>query len=146
LLPAFRNRRLDRIGPADLERLYAQLLEGTVSGLRRPLSAVTVYKVHSLARGVMATAVRWGWLPNNPANRAKPPRARVTSTTVPSVEEVVRALAAAIGVSDQLHVFLWLSVALGTRRSETCALRWGDIDFDNGAIRVCRSTAGSSVG
>jgi integrase len=141
LLPAFRNRRLDRIGPADLERLYALLLEGTAPGLARPLSAVTVYKVHSLARGVMATAVRWGWMPNNPASRAKAPRARVTPATVPSVEDVVRALDAASQIDEELHVFLWLSVALGTRRSETCALRWGDVDFDRGAIKVCRTLA-----
>jgi integrase len=141
LLPAFRNRRLDRIGPADLERLYAQLLEGTAPGLKHPLSAVTVYKVHSLARAVMATAVRWGWMPNNPATRSRPPRARVTPAVVPSVEDVVRALKAASQVSEDLHVFLWLSAALGTRRSETCALRWGDVDFEGGAVRVCRTLA-----
>ena len=141
LLPAFRNRRLDRIGPADLERLYAQLLDGTAPGLARPLSALTVYKVHSLARVVMGTAVRWGWIPNNPASRAKPPRARVTPAEVPSVEDVVRVLEAASKVSEELHVFLWLSVALGTRRSETCALQWGDIDFERQAIRICRTLA-----
>jgi hypothetical protein len=58
LLPVFRHRRLDRIGPADLDRLYVQLLDGSAPGLTRPLSAITVYKVHSLARGLMATAVR----------------------------------------------------------------------------------------
>jgi hypothetical protein len=122
LLPVLKHRRLDRIGPADLERLYAQLLEGTATGLERPLSALTVYKVHSLARGVMATAVRWGWMPNNPDTRAKPPRARVMPAEVPTVEDVVRALKAASEVSEELHVFLWLSVALGTRRADCHSL------------------------
>lgn len=141
LLPAFRDRRLARIGPADLERLYAQLLDGTAPGLIRPLSALTVYKVHSLARVVMGTAVRWGWMPNNPAGRAKPPRARVAPAKVPSTEDVVRILDAASEVSEEMHIFLWLSVALGTRRSETCALQWGDIDFERQAIRICRALA-----
>jgi integrase len=141
LLPVFRHRRLDRIGPADLERLYAQLLEGTAPGVERALSALTVYKVHSLARGVMATAVRWGWIPNNPVTRAKPPRATVTPPMVPSVEDVVRALETASKVSEELHVFLWLSVALGTRRSETCALRWSDVDLEAGAVRISRTLA-----
>jgi hypothetical protein len=90
LLPEFRNRRLDRIGPADLERLYGQLLDGAAPGLARPLSAVTVYKVHSLASGLMATGVRWCWIQNNPAGRAKPPRARLTPVGVPSVDDVIR--------------------------------------------------------
>ena len=141
LLPAFRLRRLDRIGPADLERLYAQLLEGTAPGRARPLSAITVYKVHSLARALMATAVRWGWIQQNPASRAKPPRARVTPPEVPSVDDVLRALEAASNVSEELHVFVWLSVALGTRRSETCALQWADVDLEGRAIRVCRTLA-----
>ena len=141
LLPALRQRRLDRIGPADLERLYSQLLEGTAPGLQRPLSSLTVYKVHSLVRGVMATGARWGWIGSNPASRARPPRPRVAPTTVPSAEDVSRVLEAASLISDELHVFLWLSVALGTRRSETCALRWGDVDLDTGSIRVCRTLA-----
>ena len=141
LLPTLRQRRLDRIGPADLERLYSQLLEGTTPGLRGPLSALTVYKVHSLIKGVMATAVRWGWIATNPASRAKAPRARVAPAKAPSVEDVSRALEAASTISEELHVFLWLSVALGTRRSETCALRWDDVDLDAGCVRVCRTLA-----
>jgi hypothetical protein len=111
LLPAFGNRRLDRIGPAELERVYGQLLDSAAPRLARPLSAATVYKVHNPARALMTTAVRWGWMQNNPASRAKPPRARVKPAVAPSVEDGARALDAASEVSEELHVFLWLSVA-----------------------------------
>jgi integrase len=38
-------------------------------------------------------------------------------------------------------VFLRLSAALGTRRSETAALHWCDIDFDAGDVHVHRGLA-----
>jgi integrase len=59
----------------------------------------------------------------------------------PEPGDVERALHAAQLVSDELHVFVWLSVALGTRRSETCALRWDDIDLEFGTVAVRHSLA-----
>jgi integrase len=141
LLPTFGHRRADRITPAELERWYAQLLDGKARAAPRPLSAQTIRKVHHLMSSILSTAVRWGWLTANPAERTRPPRAKAAVVNPPEPGDVERALHAAQLVSDELHVFLWLSVALGTRRSETCALRWDDIDLEFGTVAVRHSLA-----
>jgi integrase len=141
LLPTFGHRRTDRITPAELDRWYAQLLDGKARVAVQPLSAVTIRKIHNLISAILATAVRWGWLTANPAERTRPPRARSGVVNPPEPADVERALRAAKLVSDELHVFLWLSVALGTRRSETGALRWNDIDLESATVSVVHSLA-----
>ena len=42
---------------------------------------------------------------------------------------------------DRLRVVAWLAVATGMRRGELLALRWLDVDLDNGALRITRSLA-----
>ena len=45
----------------------------------------------------------------------------------------------ALEFDDELHLFLRLSAALGTRRGETAALRWCDVDLDAGDVHVHRA-------
>lgn len=139
LLPTFGNRRIDKIKPADIERWYGQLIRGSASDGRRPLSPVTIRKIHNLASAILAAGVRWGWLPSNPIGQTRPPRGTTANFEPPEPETVSRALAVAAEVNPELHVFLRLSVALGTRRSETAGLRWSDLDFDAREVHVQRA-------
>lgn len=45
------------------------------------------------------------------------------------------------------HLACWLQVAVatGARRGEICALRWGDIDFDDRAVRIERSVSATKA-
>jgi integrase len=53
----------------------------------------------------------------------------------------LRALAAAEAADPELHVFLRFSAAVGTRRSETGALQWSDLDLDQGEVTIRRALA-----
>jgi integrase len=141
ILPTFGPRRIDKIKPLELARRYAQLVAGTTPASTRRLSALTVKKVHTLLSGIFSAAVRWGWLPVSPLERARSPRAVLKSIRAPEPEEIALALEAAEATDQELHVFLRLSAALGTRRSETAALHWCDIDLGNRDVHVHRGLA-----
>lgn len=136
VLPAFGSRRIDKIKPLELERWYAKLIAGPP-----PLSPLTVRKIHTLLSGILSTAVRWGWLSMSPLARVRAPRAVLKAMRAPEPEEIALALQAAQEFDEELHVFLRLSAALGTRRGETAALHWCDIDLDAGDVHVHRGLA-----
>ena len=92
----------------------------------------------------------------NPAELAKPPRVQVESVQPYTVEEVRAILAAA---SDQPNGARWaIALALGLRQGEVLGLRWADVDFEQGLLRVqstrlrpiydhgCGGTCGKAAG
>jgi len=136
VLPTFGSRRIDKLKPLELERWYAKLMAGPP-----PLSPLTVRKIHTLLAGILSTAVRWGWLPVSPLAHVRAPKAVLKAMRAPEPEEIALALQVAEEFDEELHVFLRLSAALGTRRGETAALHWCDIDLDSGDIHVHRGLA-----
>ncbi|WP_052351577.1 tyrosine-type recombinase/integrase [Deinococcus pimensis] len=60
-------------------------------------------------------------------------RERATDKAL-SEDEMLRFLAAASG--DAMHPLLYLMFSLGVRRGEALGLRWRDVDFTTGAIRI----------
>ena len=141
IIPTLGRRRIDKIKPADLDRWYAQLAAGTAPTSRNPMRAQSVRNVHNLLSGRFSTAVRWGWLPVSPVAKTRPPRGPSVTFEAPEVDDVARALAAAEAADPELHAFLRFSAAVGTRRSETGALRWSDLDLDQGEVAIRRALA-----
>jgi len=136
VLPTFGSRRIDKLKPLELARWYEKLVAGPP-----PLSPLTVRKIHTLLAGILSTAVRWGWLPVSPLAHVRAPKAVLKAMRAPEPEEIALALQVAEEFDEELHVFLRLSAALGTRRGETAALHWCDIDLDSGDIHVHRGLA-----
>ena len=58
ILPTLGQRRLRRLRPEDLERLYDSMLHPADG--KRPLAPKTVYEVHLIVRGALDHAVRRG--------------------------------------------------------------------------------------
>ncbi len=137
ILPTLGRKRLRRLRPQDLERLYDSLLhpsDGT-----RPLSPKTVYEVHLIVRGALDHAVRRGLVNRNVALAASAPRLRA----IPSIEqhawtseELQAFLRAAAG--HRLFPALWLSANTGLRRSELLGLCWSDLDLKHARLSINR--------
>ncbi len=126
------TRSVEKIGPVDLDDLYARLrTEG--------LSAKTIRNVHGLVRRALSQAVRWGWIRQNPATLATPPRLRCPAVTPPGADDVRQLLTAAFESDPTLGTFLWLAATTGARRGELGGLRWSDIDFDKGQLVIERA-------
>ncbi|MEJ7655073.1 MAG: N-terminal phage integrase SAM-like domain-containing protein, partial [Chloroflexia bacterium] len=73
ILPALGGVKLERLSPADLQKLYGELLaHGGAGG--GPLSPRTVRHVHTYLHGCLGQALKWGLVPRNVADLVSPPR------------------------------------------------------------------------
>jgi integrase len=105
----------------------------------RPLAASTVRQVHAIVRQALGQAVKWGWLPSNPALLASPPSVPQRQVAPPSPEDLARLINAAWAADPDFGALLWLDMTTGARRGELCALRWPDVDLDGGVLRIARA-------
>lgn len=106
----------------------------------RPLSASTIRQIHFILSGAFKRAVRWRWVAINPMTQAEPPAAPTANPQPPSAKEAAVILNEAWRDPDW-GAFVWVAMTTGARRGELCALRWHDVDLENGAVRVARSVA-----
>ena len=57
----------------------------------------------------------------------------------PSPDEVRRVVEAAESIEPTLASLLLLAALTGARRGELCALRWSDVEWQDGTLRIARS-------
>jgi len=79
-------------------------------------------------------AVRFNLIPFNPASRVDPPKIRQKEITPLDAEQARRFLHA--GREDRFEALYVLSLTMGLRMEEALGLRWADVDFDAGTLRV----------
>ncbi|MCZ7538136.1 MAG: site-specific integrase [Acidimicrobiia bacterium] len=137
VLPVLGQRPLQQIKPAMLDRLYADLLERGNHREKGGLSAKTVRYIHTTVRKALGDAVDAELIARNPAERAKPPRPRASTTKdlrFWEPDELARFLN---HVAGSRLAALWRLLGMtGMRRGEVLGLRWSDIDFDNARLSV----------
>jgi integrase len=138
VVPRIGDIRLQKLSPAELNRLYGELLERGARG-GKPLGAVTTRKVHRLLHRALRHAVKWGRVSRNVAAATDPPRA---------ARPVVRAWAPADvqkfldhTAEDRLTALWTLLLTTGLRRAEALGLAWKDVDLDAGRLTVCQTLA-----
>ena len=130
LLDGLGKRELRKLSPHDLDTYYqAQLVAG--------LAPRTVRLHHSILSGALTQAVKWQWIPQNPAQYATPPKLPRGQKFIPEVEQVRRLLTEAQEI-PVLGTAVALAAITGARRGELCGLRWGDVDWDAGTLLIER--------
>jgi len=135
LVPSFGQTTVDRIDVRAVERFVA--VERRAG--RAPKS---IRNYLGVLHSIFELAIEHGWATTNPVKRATKPEA-VESTEIRflSVEEVEALLG---GVPDDdlgaVEGPLYLTAVMsGLRQGELLGLRWGDVDWAAGKIRVRRS-------
>jgi integrase len=126
-----------RLGDVPLTRLQPLQIQGYYSDQLARLGPATVALHHSVLNRALRQAVRWRLIAHNPCSATDPPRARNARFPVWSADQVAMFLTA---TTDSPYHTVWL-VALGTgmRLSELLALRWSDVDFERGTLRVTKT-------
>ena len=130
--PALGSIKVQRLGAKDLDDLYRAMKE-------KGSSPKTVRNHHALLSAALHQAVRWGWVRRNVAEMAKPPRVTQRVVRPPSVDAVRQIVVAAEERDPRLAPLVMMAALTGMRRGELCALRWSDLDLDEGQIEVARS-------
>lgn len=141
--PLLGSEQAAKVDAQTLDSFYAELLRcrrhcsgRQTSGHEcKPLRPSTVRRIHFLLSGAFTRAVRWGWIPVNPATMAQPPPEPPPNPQPPSPEEAALVLNASWEDPDW-HAFVWTAMTTGARRAELCALRWHKIDLNAGTLNV----------
>ena len=131
---------LAKLTAADLQQFYNRLKEGgrllRVEQYGPGLSDRMVKSCHVTCRMALDHAVAQGLILKNPALACKAPVTRPKEMQVLTGDEIQRLLIQA--KEDGCFELLLLELTTGLRRGEILALRWDDLDFRTGTLRVER--------
>ncbi|MGH9151230.1 MAG: site-specific integrase [Acidimicrobiales bacterium] len=127
-------RKIRSLSPYDIEQFLRQLKdEGLGQGSVQYARAV-LHRACRLAR-------KWSGnrLPNPVADTELPEwslRERPKEVRCPDLDEVQALLATARGFDTRVAAFIRVVAATGARRGEVCAIRWADVDWENGSVLI----------
>ena len=125
LFPAFGQRRL-----CDLTRFEIQSFFGK---LAKKLAPDTIHGIHRFLRKILADAVEWKYISENPAKGIRLPPSRRREP--PFIEPLhFQELLAA--VAEPARTMVLLAMMTSMRIEEILGLRWGRVDLENGVLRV----------
>ena len=92
---------------------------------------------HSVMRAALRQAVRLRIIGHNPIEGVNAPRSRRTERPTLTVEQFMHLMQ--MSTDDRLQPLLIVLTSVGTRIGEALALRWSDVDFDQGTISITRT-------
>ena len=136
---------LEKLTTMDLQKFYRKLLtKGRVERIEskeqpKGLSAKTVRNINQVISSAMDLAVAQKIILTNPTNACELPKVEHQEMQTIPAEQLQAFLdeARATGVYEMYYIEL----ATGLRRGELLGLKWTDIDWKNGIIKVRRQIA-----
>jgi integrase len=129
IVPAFGTMKLSKLDTPNIQALYS-------AKLRDGLKPSSVRYIHAGRHRALCKAVELRLIARNPAASADPPKVRHEEITPLDAQQTRTFLDAASGQKyEALYV---LSLTCGLRMGESLGLKWSDIDFDAGTLRVNR--------
>lgn len=145
ILPYLGSKRLDKITPFDIDKLYNFLLNKPTNrkdsnGNHKTLSPTSVHRMHEILSKLFNDALRWDLVPYNPCTKVVSPKYKRTTMKCYDVETSKRLINALLNCdSIKYKCFVVLAILTGFRRGEIVGLHWEDIDFKNNKISINRS-------
>jgi integrase len=129
LYPFFGKMRLSDITPSKIQEYIAIKTE-------KNASPATTGKSYRVLKVILRQALAVELINRDPTIAIMPPRVERKEMDFLNEEEVARLLEAADG---NMYALLSVACFTGLRQGEILALRWQDIDFNMGIIKVVRS-------
>jgi integrase len=123
------------IGEIELQKVTSSHIHKTLRIMKDSGQGVrSVQQARALLSIALATAEDKGFIGSNPVKKVKNPTGLQATFTPLTIEEVRRLLNTFSGtfMAARLHIAL----VCGLRQGESLGLRWQDIDFDNGLLRL----------
>jgi len=128
--PAFGKRKLIKLAPKDVQKLYGEQLG-------RGLSRRSVRYTHTVLGSALEHAVAQRLIPSNPCKYTQLPRLDTKEMNAMSEPERTAFLEAS--ASNRMHTYFGLLLATGLRPAEGLALKWGDFDPVGKTLRIVRT-------
>lgn len=129
------NHVLDELGDICLRELTPYALDRWIDGVKG--SERTRLHAYRVLNAALNVAVRWRLIDANPLRAIEVPTVRAPrKPDVLTAKEAAAYLKAFAG--HRLEPVVVLALGAGLRRSEIAGLRWSDIDFEDGSVRITR--------
>jgi hypothetical protein len=140
LHPELGSMRVGELTPSVIDAAYFRL-RVSGGGRGQGLSSGTLARVHVVLRSALAQAQRWGWVFDNPVERAHRIKVRKTDRQPPTPGEVATLIGWRAEHDQSLHVFVAVAVSTGARRAQLLAVN-GTTSIS--AVVGSRSSVGGS--
>ncbi len=138
LKPGLGSYTLDQLSVAVfqtwLNKIHGDGTFVSPNGKSRKVTADRVSRLRKILSTALSRAVREELVPRNIAENVDLPSYRPKERTPWSADEARRFLTAAMG--HELYPAFLVLVLYGMRRGEVMGLRWGDVDFERGVVRI----------
>ena len=133
LNPTLGKYKLEQLKPLDVENAFRKMTHATTG---EKASTATVRYAFKILRSSLRQAQRWQLIGNNPMTGVTTPKHEPHSRNALTADQV-QAFLAHLNVAKHQQFTLWYTAfASGLRRGELLGLRWADVDFEKGLIRV----------
>ena len=137
LKPEFEHYLLDELTRSDIQRF--------INKKSKKLSPRTTRLIFLVLSMALKLAQKDELIDKNPAAFVELPQQKKKEMRWLNLEEICRFLQVDTSI-DPLGNVLKISLLTGLRRGEVLALKWPDIDFKKGTVRVCGSLTRSEKG
>ena len=143
--PSIGNIPLEKLTTMDLQKFYRKLLtKGRVERIEskeqpKGLSAKTVRNINQVISSAMDLAVAQKIILNNPTDACELPKVEHKEMQTVPAEQLSAFLEEA--KRSGVYEMYYIELATGLRRGELLGLKWSDIDWKNGIIKVRRQVA-----
>lgn len=140
IIPEIGKIPLNRLSQSDLQQFYAKKktdgrkLHAKTYG--KGLSDRTIRGIHANCRTALQRAVQEGLIRTNPAVGCKLPPKKAREMQVLTQNEIIRFLHQA--KEEGYYELFLLELGTGMRRGEILALKWSDLNFATGELRIER--------
>ena len=141
IYPAIGHIRLRDLKTGHLNTIYANLQdEGMNLQTGGKLKASSIKTYHEAISAVLSKAVKWGFIPYNPAINAEIPKKEKKEAAYLDEADARRLLSLLHEAPIKYRVAISFDLLSGLRRGELLGLRWRDVDFDTETITVAQSS------
>ena len=140
IIPEIGKIPLNKLSQSDLQQFYAREKTGGrklyAETLGKGLSDRTIRAIHANTRTALQRAVQEGLIRINPAVGCKLPPKKAREMQVLTQNEILRFLHQA--KEEGYYELFLLELGTGMRRGEILALKWSDLNFSTGELRIER--------
>ena len=134
IVPQLGKVKLNKLNPIIITNAWNKMLRNNVG-------IVTIRRCQSLLSNALNMAIQRNLMSYNPSNYATPPKAPDQEVHLLEEHNIELILDYTANNYPEYLPIIMTAFQTGMRRSELCALKWGDIDLDLAVIYVNRTMA-----